>query len=99
MIREKWKRKQREIRLRSDLTMKDKRTLGLLAKMQSLKEEGAVRDAATAVRPSIREEFPFHNWNGLLKIKAEAGMRLLLQSCNHSSGAWTIRRSRLPSRR
>ena len=78
MIREKWKRKQREIRLRADLTMKDKRTLVSLAKMQSLKEEGSVWDAASAIRASIREEFPFHSWNGFLKMKAEAGNEVAL---------------------
>lgn len=78
MIREKWKRKQREIRLRTDLTKKDKRILVSLGKMQSLKEENTVWDTASAARTSIREEFPFHSWNGVLKMKAESGNKVAL---------------------
>lgn len=78
MIREKWKHKQREIRLRTDLTKKDKRTLVSLAKMQSLKEENTVWDTASTARTSIREDFPFHNWNGFLKMKAESGNQVAL---------------------
>lgn len=78
MIREKWKRKQREIRLRADLTMKDKRTLVSLAKMQSLKDEGAVWETAAAAKGMIRKEFPFHSWNGFLKMKAESGNEIAL---------------------
>ena len=77
-IREKWKRKQREIRLRTDLTMKDKRTLVSLAKMHSLKEENAFWETTTAARANIREEFPFYSWNGFLKMKAESGNEVAL---------------------
>lgn len=77
-IREKWKRKQREIRLRGDLTMKDKRTLVSLAKMHSLKEENAFWETTTAARANIREEFPFYSWNGFLKMKAESGNEVAL---------------------
>jgi len=56
--------------LRADLTMKDKRTLVSLAK-----EESAFWSNAWA---SIREEFSFHDWNGFLKIKAEAGNEVAL---------------------
>lgn len=77
-IREKWKRKQREIPLRADLIMKDNRTLASLAKMQSLKEENAFWETAAAARATIREEFPFHSWNGFLKMKAESGNEVAL---------------------
>ena len=58
MIREKWKRKQREIRLRADLIIKDKRPLVSLAKMQGnvlylLSDGGMIKDCG----PSIHRRF------------------------------------------
>ncbi|WP_243545469.1 TraI/MobA(P) family conjugative relaxase [Pseudodesulfovibrio tunisiensis] len=77
-IRTEWKRKQREIRNRPDLVWKDKKALISQAKVQSLKQEEALRVRKDKQRKQLRDETPYHNWIGFLKHKAETGDKVAM---------------------